>query len=183
MQRLRTKIGRFEKYFKDFFIERQEIRSRQKLVFHSVYEDLIEIKNYDYKRIRLFVLSIIWRLSVTSCNGFTITIAPSDKEKLRSMLFNEDPGDSTEFPFYTTLVRTGVGMDSYLAMNPIETDYIMENSVMIYIYGILFRVSKTSSNKNIQSELLLYPNKWLGKIRQLSKIPILNERFENILKK
>ncbi len=169
------KIGRFEDYFRRFFISKKNIE------IHSVNNGFIEIKNYKYKEIRLFVLSVLWRLSVSSDKNFSVTLDAHDQEILRKMLLNEVPGLPTEFPFYTILVRIDGEMDSNIFMNPIELKHPYQNSVALYISGILFLISKTRLNTVFSSDTILSEKRWLGSIKGFFDIPILNEKYESTL--
>jgi hypothetical protein len=66
-------------------------------------------------------------------------------------------------------------------MNPIETDFPILNSVMIYISGILFWVSKAKLNTGFPSDVLFSERKWLCSIKKFFDIPILKKRFESTI--
>jgi hypothetical protein len=55
------------------------------------------INDFDYKKIKLFFLSILWRMSVTSIEGFHIELGTTEKEKIRIALLNESPMDPYMF--------------------------------------------------------------------------------------
>ncbi|WPD24354.1 MAG: hypothetical protein SD837_07275 [Candidatus Electrothrix scaldis] len=171
------KIGRFEKYFRNFFIGRKDIE------IHIVDNGLIEIKNYRYKEIRLFILSILWRLSVSSDKNFSVNLDAHNQEILRKMLLGENPGLPSEFPFYTILVRIDGKIDSKIIMNPIELEH-PQNSVALYISGILFFISKTQLNSVFNSFFppdTMSEKRWLGSIKKLFDIPILYEKYKSTL--
>ncbi|MCI5168438.1 MAG: hypothetical protein D3903_20695 [Candidatus Electrothrix sp. GM3_4] len=94
----------------------------------------------------MFILSILWRLSVSSDKNFSVNLDAHEQEILRKRLLNENPGLPTEFPFYTILVRIDGEMNSNIIMNPIELKHPYQNSVALYIAGILFLISKTRLN-------------------------------------
>jgi hypothetical protein len=170
------RIGDIEKYFKEFFVDKKDIE------IHIIDNKIHEIKYYKYKEVKLFVLSLLWRLSVSSIEDFSIKIDIDDQEILRKMLLNEDAGVASDFPFYTTLVQIDGKDDSRIMMNPIiEKDRPIPNSVMIYISGILFLISKVKLNTGFSSNELLSERKWLCSVKSFFDIPILKKRFESTI--
>lgn len=55
------------------------------------------IEKFDYRRLKLFFTSILWRASVSRQAFYKrISLGPF-QDRLRTMILNEDPGDSQEF--------------------------------------------------------------------------------------
>lgn len=61
--------------------------------------DVLRI-NADYRKFKLFLLSILWKAGVTTVPTFAIELG-SHEEKIRAMLINENPGDEDEYPCLT----------------------------------------------------------------------------------
>jgi len=171
-------LGKYETYYSQFFIRRINLNLKRKN------KSFVSIIGYDYQKIKLFLLSILWRLSITSCKGFNIKIDEQQKEILRTIILREDPGEPHEFPFYTIMVRVDGGEnDSKIFLNPIELLPPHEDSVLVYICGILYWFSKKLNNENFnQPSLLLTPSEWLAKLEDIMKIPVLNTTMRNVLK-
>jgi len=69
-----------------------------------------QIKNYDYKKLKLFFLSILWRVGVSNhkfCSG--VILGPYE-ELLRRRLLDSDPGSSKDL---AVLVERWVDSDLY----------------------------------------------------------------------
>jgi hypothetical protein len=169
------RIGRIEQYFKEFFVDKKGIETQR------IDNNIHEIKNYQYKEVKLFVLSLLWRLSVSSIENFSIKIDIDDQEILRRMLLNEDAGVSSDFPFYTFFLRIDGKDDSRIMMNPIEIDRNILNSVIIYISGILFWVSKAKLNTGFSSDALFSEREWLCRKLNLFDMPNLKKRIESTI--
>ncbi len=60
--------------------------------------------NTDYKKFKLFLLSILWKAGVTTVPTFAIQLGPH-KEKIRKMLIDENPGKEDEYPCLLCLVK------------------------------------------------------------------------------
>jgi len=171
-------LNKYETYYSQFFIRRKNLDIKRKN------KSILSIKGYDYQKIKLFLLSILWRLSITSCDSFNIKIDKLQKEILRTIILREDPGEPHEFPFYTILVRVdGSENDSKIFLNPIELLPPHEDSVLVYICGILYLFSKKLNNEDFnQPSLLLTPIEWLVQLKDIMEIPVLNTTIRNVLK-
>jgi len=56
-----------------------------------------KIEKFDYRRLKLFFMSVLWRASVSKQTFYKrISLGPFE-DRLRTMILNEDPGDSQEF--------------------------------------------------------------------------------------
>ena len=92
------KIARFEDYAKRFLYGNSEpIRLALPLLTDPLF-------SADYKRMKLFQLSIPWRAAEAKGEFFVATtLSPEHRERLRQMLLNEDPG--AEYEFLCTMLR------------------------------------------------------------------------------
>jgi hypothetical protein len=55
------------------------------------------VKEFDYKQIKLFFMSILWRAAITSDQFFSQIKLGSWEEKLRKMILAQDPGNENDF--------------------------------------------------------------------------------------
>jgi hypothetical protein len=60
-------------------------------------QDYLELDNLDYRRFKLFHLSILWRASVASGDEFQFVRLGDHEERLRQMLVRGDPGPSHRY--------------------------------------------------------------------------------------
>jgi hypothetical protein len=58
-------------------------------------------KNLDYKKYKLFLLSILWRASISSRPLFDAIKLGDHEEKIRLMILNGNPGDISDYPIIT----------------------------------------------------------------------------------
>ena len=90
-------FGRYESYATQVFYGGVSVvgqRRGNKLLLSSL----------DYKRLKLFFLSLLWRFGVTSIDVFRGADLGPHSEKLRKMLLVEDPGDCFAYPCLVTAV-------------------------------------------------------------------------------
>jgi hypothetical protein len=69
-------------------------------------------ENLQYKKLKLFFLSLLWRLAVTSLTEFQgASLGEVHKEKLRVMLLADNPGKPLEYPcFVRNLTHKSLNM-------------------------------------------------------------------------
>ena len=72
-------------------------------------DDVVLITGFDYATFKLFHLSVLWRASVASIQGFrSVNLGPYE-DKLRKMLLNKDPGPATRYPIWGRVLLFGDG--------------------------------------------------------------------------
>ncbi|WBL26748.1 hypothetical protein [Zunongwangia sp. HGR-M22] len=61
-----------------------------------------ECKNVDYGKIKLFLLSILWRSDITTRPTFESVNLGPHSDKIKDMIWNSNPGDENEYPITIT---------------------------------------------------------------------------------
>jgi len=84
------KLGRWEKYVKELLFDKApQGRDRG---------DRMEYPGVDYAQFKLFQMSLIWRMGVTSLQRFSnVDLGKKHDERLRDMLERSDPGEPHEY--------------------------------------------------------------------------------------
>ena len=81
--------------------------------------DRITIQKVNYKRFKLFQLSILWRGSVSAYDAFENgKLEPEHAEKLRLMILNQDPGEEYEFGCKLFGITLQNKLQTQLIINP-----------------------------------------------------------------
>ncbi|MBL7950878.1 MAG: hypothetical protein JNM62_04105 [Flavobacteriales bacterium] len=84
------KFGRWEKYVKELLFDRAPKGIDM--------GDRMEYPGIDYPQFKLFQMSLIWRMGVTSLGRFdNVELGMKHEERLRSMLDRSDPGEAYEY--------------------------------------------------------------------------------------
>lgn len=66
---------------------------------------IVSIPGLDYKRFKLFHMSVLWRAGISSRPEFeTVRLGPHEG-RLRRMLLAEDPGEAFEYPFWGLMLN------------------------------------------------------------------------------
>lgn len=94
----------FERYFAELFISFPEPQSNHNITSTlQIVRDgtqFKELQNLDYTKVKLYVLSVLWRASVSKAFGKGIKISSRRKNIMRKMILNVDAGMENEFPIH-----------------------------------------------------------------------------------
>lgn len=88
------RIGRLEKYIADLW--RNDFPK-------TITENIVTIYGVDYKKFKLFHLSILWRASLSNLHMFRHVKLGPHEEKIRTMLLNDDPGQPDQYSFLPSI--------------------------------------------------------------------------------
>lgn len=93
------KLAQWEKYVKETFVDGNGVTS-------TPMGDGFRLRGIEYKRFKLFLLSLLWRMSVSSLEFFKLVdLGTEVEEVLRTALLNEDPQQPDEFPCILIVVK------------------------------------------------------------------------------
>jgi len=134
----------------------------------------------NYKQSRIFYLSILWRMSISSQKYFKNFSIPSCNEILRQLVLNEDPGNPNEFgciisaPLVNGIFCQDLFFDpQLLKINGDDVCYVVFGGFS-HIFMIPF-----NHNQNIISQSFIQQNnKWLIFISDAQKEPFVNKRLK-----
>lgn len=140
-----------------------------------------EILNFsiDFKKSRLFYLSVLWRMSVATHKNFQNFAMPKHNEKLRSLILSEDPGNTTEFgcvvsiPLINGLFKIDWFLDPHNAkMRGDDICFVVFGGIL-YMFFITF-----NHNPKVYSEAFIQKNNsWLITIQDARKVPFVDRAF------
>jgi hypothetical protein len=78
-------------------------------------------QNINYKKFKLFLLSILWRASISKRNFFSSVSLGPYEEILRQVIINEDPKEPDDFPCIMVALRNDEPMASEIIVEPVKT--------------------------------------------------------------
>lgn len=108
--------------------------------------NLVQVKGIDYKKFKLFLLSILWRASVSSLQFFERVELGKHNEILRSMLLEENPGTPVEYPCVLFGLRSPTGVMTDLIMQP-ERLQFQGHRAYRFVFGGFLWAFMVSSHK------------------------------------
>ncbi len=109
-----TKISRFEDY------GRRVLKGGTEFQFQRQ-GSVVIVDGIDYRRFKLFQLSILWRAGVSTLDLFQhVQLGPLE-EALRKMVFEEQPGKQEEFGCVMFGLKSGINAIADLIVQPVRT--------------------------------------------------------------
>lgn len=136
----------------------------------------------DYKKFKLLLLSILWRASVTKLDEFSQVNLGPHEERIRKMLFEEDPGDEDDYGLHTTAVIWEKIAVRGLVFPPSPVRVRHHNCYRILIGSFLhhFFISKHNIPAGIRALFLNRSNELRVLIRKADEIPFLMDNLMNV---
>ena len=101
-----TIIGKLDNYAAGFIHGefRQKLNSRIEVIDGHEHLVIEYDPNYDYRKYKLFLLSLLWRASITSRPFFQqVKLSPETEEDLRRMILVGDPGEPEKYASFVFL--------------------------------------------------------------------------------
>ncbi|MGC9196617.1 MAG: hypothetical protein ACP5IL_14370 [Syntrophobacteraceae bacterium] len=90
------KLSQWEDYAKRIIFGGEELEQER-------FKDFLIVRGVEYKKFKLFMLSLIWRAGASTRKEFaTITLSPHE-EKIRKMLLADNPGEPHEYGCFLIL--------------------------------------------------------------------------------
>lgn len=139
-------IGMWDNYGQTFLLNplssERHLDNIEKLVVYMIEE-------FDYKQLKLFFMSILWRAAITDNQFFAQITLGSWEEKLRKMILTQNPGNENDF---SVVIFKYEGDLSEIMQNPNKhrQDGVNYYHFRIPKYGFLIKVDQRS----FHSELL-----------------------------
>lgn len=131
------KFSVWEKYAKEAFCQGIGIQIEQA-------GPLLKLSNLDYPKFRLFLLSLLWRMGVSSLHFFSLVNLGSRHEKnLRLALLNEDPLEPLQYPCLMTVVHDKK-LPPHWISQPMHMKSDGKHCYCVVINGMLFQFYVTS---------------------------------------
>ncbi|WP_344928956.1 hypothetical protein [Aquimarina addita] len=151
-------IGQYEKYASESFYNKtlnlNNLSDCKNLKEGNINFNICS--NIDFKKYRLFLLSILFRASISKNSFFNeVKLSNANLENLRKMLFNDDPGNYKDFPFVLFSLNKLDLVSNDLIINPmrIEMDGMVEYNFVFA--GILYKFYEGKNLDTTKFDILL----------------------------
>jgi hypothetical protein len=142
-----VQIGRLEDYARRVMYGGELKESEPLKVVNKVDSNGIRythIQNINYKKFKLFLLSILWRASISKRNFFSNVYLGPYEETIRQMIINEDPKEPYDFPCLLITIRRDEPIASQIIKSPTKLKEERCTKYHFFICGIsyVFHVPK-----------------------------------------
>lgn len=142
-------IGKYETYvsklIKNKLIGSEKVTCIETI--NSERETIIEVENLDYNKTKLFLLSILWRSSISSKPEFEqVNLGPYE-EKIRTQLWNGIASDENDIQISILRFNKDGGFSTFISP-PLKakTGHTTYYSTIILGYLILFHLSESETS-------------------------------------
>ena len=170
------KLGRNEKYVREVLFGGTEIRCRK-------FQDRLVLTNLDYQKVRLFFLSLIWRMSIASEHAMwkNVALGPHE-EPIRQMVQSENVGEPWEYGFLCILpFFEGQFAEDWI----LEPDWVRKNWGRVYRLVVggclyLFHISNQRFPEQVSEWLIKKDGAWVIPFKEARNIPFLLEEAKRI---
>ncbi|KAM3093559.1 hypothetical protein ACKFKG_19285 [Phormidesmis sp. 146-35] len=146
-------IGSWDRYGQTFLLSPPD---SEKYITDTAGKPAYKVDSFDYKQLKLFFMSILWRAAITSHEFFAQVKLTSWEEKLKRMILAEDPGDENDF---SVILFKYEGDFSEMMYNPIKKrqDGINFYRFKLPRYTFLIKVDQRSFSSEL-APFVLSPN-------------------------
>lgn len=139
------------------------------------------LSGFDYQKFKVYLLSKLWRMSISNRSFFEDVDLENHEIKLRKMILNQDPGKVNEYPFILLDCNDKVLNLNGLIASPVRLieDSISSYSVLIAGIVIIFQLTNEVRKPYILKHTLK-PNNELDiiKLDHDTRIGFLENHFQ-----
>jgi hypothetical protein len=169
------KFGRWEHYAKAAFVDTRGVtitRHKDRITFH----------NLDYQQFKLFQLSLLWRMGVSTLPFFNDVALGPHEEKLRLALLREDPLQPDQYPCWLVavemrgkLLRDWILEPSLIRLDGHHIYWLVITSIMFSFY-----VGSQPPPTAIMPLFLNKRNEMVVIVRDITDIPCLADTVQRL---
>jgi len=160
-------FGSLESYAKKFMFGKNLPAHEGPLCKNYINHQGIEFthcERFDYKKVKLFFLSILWRMTISTRPMFAQVVLPGNyEESLRKLLLDNNPGRINDFPIYGFTYLNDRTMPKDIIGQPFRAEVKGYCVIRMLIGGIflLFHISQGfHDEEKIRSSVLNDSNEW-----------------------
>ncbi len=171
-ERCEQRLGRYEKYAKEaIHLSRHDIDILQD-------DNIAVIANLDYRKVKLFLLSVIWRMSVSSLPQCESVVLGEHEDIIRRMIIEDDPGESGKYPIAAMLPLINGNMQEGWLITPFVSKQDDGNIYATILGGILYYICVAPKADLLDPRFVLKESgTWAMPMADWRRIPFLNEFF------
>lgn len=133
-------LGRLESYCKVVLFGGYGYRANShniELQFDSVGNRYIHVTNIDYKKFKLFLLSILWKASISKQQFYRFVNLGKKEEVVRRMILDNNPGSENEYPIAIFLLSPNDNRQTKFISNPFPFEFEDNLTYVFLINGMI----------------------------------------------
>lgn len=138
-------IGSYEKYGQELIKKLENNQYDSNIIMKDKIK-YFQINDYDYINFKLFLLSILFKISISNQDFYSNLSLGKWENKLRSSILSNNPGEKYDF---ATCIRRFEGKEAYLITNPVRSRYGSINycEYRLANYFVIIKVDKRKNDK------------------------------------
>ncbi len=155
------RLGKYESYVASI-LANEELQEEQKPVCTNIINssgaEFLRIENIDYRLLKLCLLTILWRSSISTRATYKDVELGQYEEKIREQLFDENPSSDSDIPIVVMSWRNDSQMATDIIAQPKrhEKNGKTYYSIVLNGYVILYFISDNSIHDNLNFFSLNY---------------------------
>jgi len=129
-----VRLGKFETYAASTLYGKNLPAENAPKVRNEINQNNIKstyCSNIEYKKFKLFLLSILWKASISARPVFEDVNLDKDEEIIRKMLLEENPGEIDEYPCFMVSYLTNKELSHDIIGKPIKVNEGMQHTFLI----------------------------------------------------
>lgn len=121
------------------------------ILFHRGHPMILEIREFDYHKLKMFFVSLLWRAMVSKLPYFANTVAGKSEARLRRIILDDERTVSQEFAVIVSKFSQDM---KYVHLNPMRIDIEGVRYQEFTFYNYIFYI-KLSGNVSMGVEHLI----------------------------
>lgn len=172
------KLSRNEKYMREVVFGGTEIGIQK-------FQDRLVLSDLDYTKVRLFFLSLIWRMSVASEDPMwkNVNLGPHE-EPIRQMVHSENAGEPWEYGVQCIipLFIGKIGEDWILEPDRVRIDWGRGSVYSLVVGGCLylFHITKQRLPESVSERLIKKDGSWVIFLTDARQMPFIRKEAEQV---
>jgi len=142
----------------------------------------IHLTGLDYHKLKLFLLSVLWRAGVSNHHFCSHVKLGRHEERLRSMILEEDPGEPTDYGCVIYALKHEGSPLPDLLVEPTPFKILAHNSYLFVFGGFVFVyfVSSHNLHEGFLLQILSESGEMIVKENELSDFQFLRQMWETV---
>lgn len=145
-------------------------------------KNVLYLRNIDYKKLKLFQLSILWRAGMSTLRAFSQVVLGQHAERLRQMIYAEDPGPTEAYGCIMFMIMNEREVMQDIIVQP-TWSRLDKHKAYRFIFGglaFIYVVSKHALSKLIIEQFLQDTGSAIVQLKQFKEIGYINNMMSKM---
>jgi hypothetical protein len=169
-QQCETKFSRWETYANKVIFGKEAYQIER-------VGEFVRVGGVSYHEFKLYLLSLLWRMSISTLKYFSAVSLGPHEEKIRLCLLNENPGKPIDYPCFITAIQFQGHFKPDWIFPPVRSKVRGVHCYAVVVSGILYEffITKKPLPINAEQVAINEQENFLMAVSRLEEIPFLYE--------